>query len=84
MNLRTDYYNVKRQDYGKSKLLIIAGIGDEKNFSLVVGSAVNMVKDGRCGNLVYVEVASSEVVKIIQSYTDIVNKMGGKSLKNWS
>lgn len=55
---------------------IIAGIG-EKSLSQAVDTAVEMVKDGHYGIPVpvYVEEVSTKVVKIIQSYTGIVNKM---------
>lgn len=55
---------------------IIAGI-DEKSLSQAVKTAVDMVQDGRYGIPVpvYVEEVSTKIVKIIQSYTGIVNKM---------
>jgi UDP-N-acetylglucosamine 2-epimerase (non-hydrolysing) len=55
---------------------IIAGI-DEKSLLQAVDTAVEMNKDGRIGIPVpvYTEDVSMKVVKIIQSYTGIVNKM---------
>jgi UDP-N-acetyl-L-fucosamine synthase len=55
---------------------IIAGI-DEKSLLQAVDTAVAMHKDGRLGIPVpvYTEDVSFKVVKIIQSYTGIVNRM---------
>lgn len=56
---------------------IIAGI-DEKSLLQAVDTAVELNRDGQYGILVsdYVdENVSTKVVKIIQSYTGIVNKM---------
>ncbi len=55
---------------------IIAGI-DEKSLSQSVDTAIEMVKDGHYGIPVpaYIEEVSTKVVKIIQSYAGIVNKM---------
>ena len=56
---------------------ILAGI-DEKNLLQAVGTAIEMNRNGDCGIPVpdYVEEnVSTKVVKIIQSYTGVVNKM---------
>lgn len=55
---------------------IIAGI-DEKSLLQAVDTAISMNKDKRFGIPVpvYIEDVSNKVVKIIQSYTGIVNKM---------
>lgn len=55
---------------------IIAGI-DKTSLLQSVDTAIEMVKDGRYGIPVpvYTEDVSTKVVKIIQSYTGIVNKM---------
>jgi len=55
---------------------IIAGI-DEKSLLQAVETAVEMNKDGKIGIPVpvYTEDVSMKVVKIIQSYSEIVNKM---------
>jgi UDP-N-acetylglucosamine 2-epimerase (non-hydrolysing) len=55
---------------------IIAGI-DEKSLLQAVDTAIGMNRDGRLGIPipVYTDPVSSKVVKIIQSYTGIVNKM---------
>lgn len=55
---------------------IIAGI-DEKSLLQAVDTAISMNKDMRFGIPVpaYIEDVSNKVVKIIQSYTGIVNKM---------
>ena len=56
---------------------ILAGI-DEKNLLQAVDTAIEMNRNGDCGIPVpdYVEEnGSTKVVKIIQSYTDVVNKM---------
>ena len=55
---------------------IIAGI-DERSLLQAVDTAIAMNRDGRHGIPVpvYVEDVSNKVIKIIQSYTGIVNKM---------
>jgi UDP-N-acetylglucosamine 2-epimerase (non-hydrolysing) len=56
---------------------IIAGI-DEKSLLQAVDTAVELVRNGDFGTPVPVytdENVSTKVVKIIQSYTGIVNKM---------
>lgn len=55
---------------------IIAGI-DEKSLLQAVATAIEMNRDGRLGIPVpvYTEIVSTKVVKIIQSYTGIVDKM---------
>jgi len=55
---------------------IIAGI-DEENLLQAVDTAVEMNQDGRYGIPVpvYIEDVSTKVLKIIQSYTGIVNRM---------
>jgi UDP-N-acetylglucosamine 2-epimerase (non-hydrolysing) len=72
--IRTSTERPEAMDKG---CFVLAGI-DEKNLLQAVDTAVTMVRAGDYGIPVpdYVEEnVSSKVVKIIQSYTGIVNKM---------
>lgn len=71
--IRTSTERPEAMDKG---CFIIAGI-DTKSLLQAVETAIDMVKDGRYGIPVpvYTEDVSTKVVKIIQSYTGIVNRM---------
>lgn len=75
----TDFEEVVRLDteYISKACFVLAGI-DEKSLLQAVDTAVQMNQDGDYGIPVpdYVEEnVSSKVVKLIQSYTGVVNKM---------
>lgn len=69
--------STERPEAMEKGCFMLAGI-DEKNLLQAVATAVDMVRMGECGTNVpdyREENVSEKVVKIIQSYTGIVNKM---------